>query len=413
MDEIQTIVRISSIITSSLEINNVLSNAMLLVEELMEAEACSIFELDKQGNELSFCLARYDPHGNTKAIKMKIGQGVVGCAADTGEVIVVPDTEKDARFNSMVDSITGFRTKSIIAVPIKNKERILGVIQVLNCKDIASFDEKKMEVLFIVAGQIGIAMENARLYGRLKEKFVLTRAELKETQVKLLRSERLAAMGQLAHGIAHEVRNPVMSIGGLAGRLKKMLSSDDRAEQYIDIIVQEAARLEKMVVDVELYTSLPEPSLHPLRLSELIQDAVHAWSARPDNTAFKVKLKPMSSDPAIYVDKKLMQEALIRVLSNARESMTEKGVITITTRRQGTSVFISLRDQGIGIARKDLPRVFDPFFTSKMQGAGLGLSFVNQIVTAHGGEVKINSTPGVGTEVTLCFPATVDGMIQV
>ena len=407
MNEIQTIVRISSIITSSLDINDVLSNSMLLVEELMEAEACSIFELDEEEHELVFCLARYDPHGNTKTIKMKIGEGIVGCAAGTGEVIVVPDTKQDTRFNSRVDSITGFRTRSIIAVPVKNKGKILGVIQVLNCRDIASVDEKKLEVLFVVAGQVGIAMENARLYGRLKENFVLTKAELKETQAKLLRSERLAAMGQLAHGIAHEIRNPVMSIGGLAGRLKKRMAPDPRAEKYLDIIVRETARLEKMVVDVELYTSLPEPTLQQLKLSELLQGAVCGWNAQQEAAEIEVKVKSMSSDPVICVDKELMRGALMRVLSNARESMSGKGVITISTWRKGKWIFISLRDHGIGIAQEDLPRVFDPFFSSKMQGAGLGLSFVNQIVIGHGGDVFINSTPGEGTEVTLRFPATV------
>ncbi|NOQ47409.1 MAG: GAF domain-containing protein [Desulfobulbaceae bacterium] len=276
MKEIKTIVQISSIINSSLDIDDVLSNSMLLVEELMEAEACSIFELDKEKNELFFCLARHDPHDKTRNIRIKIGEGIVGCVASTGEVIIVPDTKKDDRFNSMVDSITGFQTKSIIAVPIKNKDRILGVLQALNCRKVASLDEKKLEVLFIVSGQVGIAMENARLYGRLKEKFALTQAELKETQDKLLRSERLAAMGQLCHGIAHEVRNPVMSIGGLARRLKKMLPSGHRAEEYITIILQETARLEKMVMDVEQYTSLPEPDLRQVRLSCLLNGAINA-----------------------------------------------------------------------------------------------------------------------------------------
>ena len=406
MEKIKTIARVSSIINSSLNIDGVLSNSMLLVEELMEAEACSIFELDKEKNELFFRLARCDPHGNTKIIRMKMGEGIVGSVASAGEMIIVPDTKKDDRFNSMVDSITGFQTKSIIAVPIKNKGQILGVIQVLNCGRVASLDESTLEVLFIVAGQVGIAMENAKLYSRLKENFALTKAELKETQAKLLRSERLAAMGQLSHAVAHEVRNPVMIIGGFALRLKKMLHSDQRAGKYIDVLLQETARLEKIVVDVEQYTSLPEPELKQVNLSDLLKNAVYGWSKNQKEIATEVKIKSMSGNPEIYVDKELMKEALIRILSNAQESMAQEGVITISTWWEGKSIIISLRDHGTGIVKEDLPRVFDPFFTSKMQGTGLGLSFVSRIVAGHGGEVKIYSTRGVGTDVRICFPAT-------
>ena len=406
MKEIQTIAQVSSIINSSLDIDEVLSNAMLLVEDLMEAEACSIFEQDKETNELFFCLARHDPQGKTREIRIKIGEGIVGCVASTGEVIIVPDTKKDDRFNSMVDSITGFQTKSIVAVPIKNKGRTLGVIQVLNCRRVASLDESALEVLLIVAGQVGIAMENARLYGRLKENFALTKAELRKTQAKLLRSERLAAMGQLSHAVAHEVRNPVMTIGGLAGRLKKMLPSDQRAAEYIDVILQETARLEKMVADVERYTSLPEPDLKQVKLSELLTDAVAGWKKNQREIAPEVKITSMPGDPEIYVDRGLMKEALIHVFSNAQESMAPKGVITMSTWWEGKWIVISICDHGAGITTEDLPRVFDPFFTSKMRGAGLGLSFVSRIVAGHGGEVKIKSTRGVGTDVRICFPAT-------
>ena len=376
MKEIQTIVQISSIINSSLDIKDVLRSSMLLVEELMEAEACSIFELDKEKNELFFCLARHDPFDNTKKIRIKVGEGIAGCVASTGEVVIVPDTKKDDRFNSMVDSVTDFQTKSIVAVPIKSKGRLLGVLQALNCKKVAFLDEKKLEILFIVSGQIGSAMENARLYGRLKEKFVLTQAELQETQNKLIRSERLAAMGQLCHGIAHEVRNPVMSIGGLAKRLEKMLPAGHGADKYINIILQETARLEKMVIDVERYTSLPEPDLKQKKLSELLNEALNGWRKNQKEIKTEVNVKSMSGDPEIFVDMELMKMALIHILSNAQESMAEKGVITISTWSEGKWMVISVCDQGSGIEREDLPRVIEPFFSSKVQGAGLGLSFV-------------------------------------
>jgi len=102
----------------------------------------------------------------------------------------------------------------------------------------------------VVGNQIGIAMENARLYQRLQEKFTLTAEELKKTQQKLIQSERLGALARLSQGVAHEVRNPVMSIGGFARRLKQQLSPGDSAHKYVEIILKELARLEKMVQDI-------------------------------------------------------------------------------------------------------------------------------------------------------------------
>ena len=404
---IRTLARISSIINSSLDITEILGNSMSLVEELMSAEACSIFELDNEKNELFFRVSRCDPEDRAKDIRIKTGEGIVGYVASTGETLVVPDTGKDSRFHSKVDALTGFKTDSIIAVPIKNKGRIVGVLQALNSKKIESLDDKELEILSVVANQVGIALENARLYGRLQEKFTLTRDELKAAQAQLIRSERLAALGELCKGIAHEVRNPVMSIGGLAKRLKKTLPAGNHAAQYTDIILQETARLEKMVHDVEHYTALPDPDLRQVKLSELLNSTIDIWKTEHEPIDIEVTMESMTEDPVILVDRNLMRTALVNVLVNAQESIMAKGKVIIGTWWDEKLLVISIKDSGAGITREDLPRVFDPFFTSKTQGAGLGLTTVNHIVSGHGGEVKIYSAPQVGTDVHIRFPALI------
>lgn len=403
--DITTLARISLIINSSLDINEILSNSMTLVEELMCADACSIFELDHDRNELFFRIARCDPDGRAQEIRIKKGVGIAGHVASTGETIVVQDTRKDKRFHAEIDSLTGFLTSSIIGVPIKNKERIIGVLQALNSDLVESLGDRELEILQIVANQIGIALENARLYERLQNKFSLTREELKATQAKLIRSERLAALGQLCQGIAHEVRNPAMSIGGLARRLQKSLSPGHPGIQYAEIIIRESGRLEKMVVDVEDYTALPDPELRQVRLSEFLDQAVNSWKMKYEPNGISIVIESIPEDTLVLLDRELMQTALVNVLVNAQESIADNGVITIASWQDGKWLGISVRDNGAGIERDDLPRVFDPFFTSKTHGAGLGLTIVNRIVSSHGGEVKIYSTPDVGTEVRILFPA--------
>ncbi len=409
--EIETLVQLSSTVNSSLDIAEVLSSAMGFVEELMDAEASSIFEVDDATNELFFRMVRGEGAHKAKEVRLKMGEGVVGWVASTVEPAIVTDAQKDKRFSPKVDSITGFKTKSIIALPIKNKGRLIGVLEVLNKRGSKPFNHEALEVLTIVVNQIGIAMVNAKLFERLQEKFSLTQAELQRTQEQLLRSERLAALAQFSQGVAHEVRNPVMSIGGFARRLKKRLHDDDPAVAYADIILKETVRLEKMVEDIERYTSMPEPVIQPVKLSTLLQSVLNIWEQEHRVVNAKIRLQTPSEDPTICVDKKQMANALIKLLCNSADAMPDGGTISISTCWEGNCLVISIKDDGAGIDPKDLPRIFDPFFTAKPQGSGLGLTTVNRIVRDHGGQVKVSSKAGAGTEVKLCIPRFSDSKI--
>jgi signal transduction histidine kinase len=318
--------------------------------------------------------------------------------------LIVWDTEKDNRFINKVDLLTGFKTRSIIALPIKNRGRIIGVLEVLNIRDPLSFDSKDLEVLMIVTNQIGVAIENARLYARLKEKFALTRDELRESQSRLIQSERLAALGKLSQGIAHAVRNPVMIIGGFAKRIRKKLILDGSTTGYIDLILDETERLETLVKDVWKYTSMSEPEFKPVKISALLQRALAGWRMKPGSESIKIEENLNAEDPLVFVDEELMAMALIHVMENAQEAIPGEGTIAISTWWEDKWMVISVRDKGQGINSHDLPLVFDPFFSTKTDGMGLGLSIVNRIVSGHRGEVKILSKPGDGTEVRIQFP---------
>jgi len=401
--EIETLVQLSSTINSSLDIAEVLKSAMRFVEELMDAEVSSIFEVDDAKNELFFRVVRGEGAYKAKEIRMKMGEGVAGWVASYRESVIVSDTERDKRFSTKVDSITGFKTKSIIALPIKNKGRLIGVLEVLNKRGGGPFTRDDLNLLTIAANQIGIALVNAKLYERLQEKFSLTREELKKTQKQLLRSERMAALGKFSQGVAHEVRNPVMSIGGFARRLKEK-NADERTVAYANIILKETARLEKMVKDIERYTSMPAPVIQPVKLSALLQSALHIWEKEHTEDNLKIKLQSLLEDSTISADEAQLTQAVVNLLRNAAEAMPKGGTIYISTCREDNYIVISVKDEGAGIDPENLPQIFDPFFTSKPQGSGLGLTTVNRIVMDHGGEVKVSSRPGAGTEIKLYIP---------
>ncbi|MBC8421043.1 MAG: GAF domain-containing protein [Desulfobacterales bacterium] len=402
--KIEMLVQLSSVINSSLDIVEVLNNAIRFVEELIDAEGSSIFEVDDTTNELFFRVLRGEAVHRAKEIRMKFGEGVVGWVAVSGEPVIISDTEKDARFSSKVDLITGLITKSIIALPIKNKGSLIGILELINKRGSTPFNAEDLEVLTIVANQIGIAIANAKLYERLQEKFSLTRAELKKTQEQLIRSERLSALGQLSQGVAHEVRNPVMSIGGFARRLKNKLQHDKTLGGYADIIIKEAARLEQMVKDIEQYATMSEPDIHVMKLSTLLQYTLTTWEREPYAGKIEIKLQSPPEDPTISADKAQMAQALINLFRNSAEAMPDGGTISVSSSWEGNYLAICVKDNGPGIGPEDLPRIFDPFFTAKPKGSGLGLTAVNRIVSDHRGEVKVSSKPNTGTEVKLYLP---------
>jgi GAF domain-containing protein len=250
-DNLRNLVQLSSLINSSLETQEVLDNALMSVEQSLNAEVSSIFEVDQVKGELFIRLARGPGSDKIKTLRLKIGEGIAGWVAQTEKPLICPDPYKDARFSRHFDDESGFRTRSILCVPLKSRDRLVGVVEVINKKAAQGFTAEDLEVLTMLGNMIGPALENAHLYSRLKEKLSLTREELKVVENKLLQTERLAALGKLSRGVAHEVRNPVMIIGGFARRLKKRLPANDPAQEMIDPILHELRRLEQMVAEIE------------------------------------------------------------------------------------------------------------------------------------------------------------------
>jgi signal transduction histidine kinase len=396
-NDVKALARLSSLVNSSLDLTEVLDNAMNYVEELMNAETSSIFEVDYERDELRFRLARGKWGSKAQEIRLAMGEGIAGRVAQEGKPILVPDVEQEKRFTPRVDAHTGFKTRSIICVPIKHKGRLIGVLEVLNKRG-GPFDEDDVELLTVVSNQIGVAMENARLYERLRERFTLTTEELKKTEQKVIHSERMVALARLSQGVAHEVRNPVMSIGGFAKRIKQKLPSDNPVHKYADIIIKEAARLEKMVRDIEDYSKM------------LVKHALEDWQANGALAKIDMRLNLPDDETTFPGDEELLRLVLNNLFQNAAEAMASEGILSVVAYSEAREVIIRVADTGRGIPSEKLPLIFDPFFTSNTQGSGLGLATVHRIVSGHNGAISVNSTPGEGTEFRIQLPSYPDDM---
>jgi two-component system sensor histidine kinase HydH len=402
--ELRTLVELSTLINSSLDIQTVLDNAMECVQMSMNAEASAIFELDEAKRELSFRIVLGDAADKAKEVRLRIGEGVAGWVAQTGTPVIVQDTHSDSRFSPLVDVTTGFETRSILCVPMVYKGELTGVIEVLNKKGKGVFDANDQEVLTVLANQIAIAIENARLYTRLSERFSLATEELKSAQEKLIRSERLAALGRLSQGVAHEVRNPVMVIGGFAHRLEKEFPDNVAIRKMAEIILAETERLERMVVAIETLSKLRQPVPQATELPKVVEAALRSVSGHLTSQGIQVIGSYSHERQAIEADEELLELAIRNVLMNAIEAMPDGGTLELSLASHPDGMLLSIKDSGVGIHPGDLANIFDPFFTSKAQGSGLGLSTVHRIISDHSGEINLSSTPGRGTEVQIRLP---------
>jgi signal transduction histidine kinase len=206
---------------------------------------------------------------------------------------------------------------------------------------------------------------------------------------------------KLATGIAHQVRNPVMTIGGFALRLQKRLAPDDTPQDWLKIILAEVRRLERMVSDIHRHTGLARAELRRTALKAVLETVLSECRPAFDSQGIRIKFQFSRETPEVIADANLLELALVNIIANAREAMPDGGEVELAVFRDGDQVCISIKDVGVGIAPEDLPNVFDPFFSSKPLSSGLGLTTAQRIISEHKGQIKIRSVPGKGTEVRI------------
>lgn len=234
---------------------------------------------------------------------------------------------------------------------------------------------------------------------------------LRTIQQKRVTEEKLGALGQMAEGVAHEVRNPMVTIGGFARRIRDRLSEGDPLRDYAEHIIKEVERLENMVEEIVRFKALMIAPYEPVNLVEVVDQALAERQKLFQEGGISVVREFASELPPLQGDRGNLLLAVGNVIQNALEAMDPGGTLTVTLAVEGEQVRLRFADTGCGIAKTEISNVFDPFYTSKMTGAGMGLTMVHRIVTRHGGDVDISSRPGAGTTVTLWLPVKQEQLI--
>lgn len=230
-------------------------------------------------------------------------------------------------------------------------------------------------------------------------------SELRTLRERVVHSERMAALGELAARVAHEIRNPLISIGGFARRLEKKLSDD--SSEYARIIVNEVTRLENILKEILGFVKSSRVNKVRVDVNDVVQNIIDFMApsiAEKQNTI----MKDLSDGPLMsLIDPDRIKEALLNILTNASQA-TDHGTITVRTRREDSDAVIELTDTGCGIKNEDIKSIFNPFFTTKPQGTGLGLAVTHKIIQEHNGKIRVESVWGGGTAFKIYLPLETD-----
>ncbi len=228
--------------------------------------------------------------------------------------------------------------------------------------------------------------------------------EYKAMEDRVLQTERLAAVGNTVTHIAHEIKNPLLIIGGFARQLLKIPDLDDKSHHKLSIMAEEVSHLEEMVAEMRDFVRRPPAQKHPGRIGDALTAALELFQDTFAEHNIQVRRVEETPLPPVTFDPQQVHQVLINLLKNALEAMPRGGEITITSRVRETKAEISIADTGEGIAPEVLANIFQPYFTTKEKGTGIGLAICQSIIQEHGGVIQVDSTPGRGTTFTIRLP---------
>ena len=320
-------------------------------------------------------------------------------------VVTDPDAPSDAfQYGASFrrGEVERFRVDILIETP-DGKEKWISDCSVPVC------DEKTGKVI----GSMGIlqditdrklAEQALKDYAERLEEMVEERtAELKEVQEQLVRKEKLAVLGQLAGGVGHELRNPLSVINNAIYYLKIIQAeSDKRVKDYLDMIASEVKDAEKIVSDLLEFSRTKPAEKEELSLPDLV-NSVLAKIIPPEEVEIKVNLPPEL--PLVYVDPRQISQVILNLVTNAFEAMPEGGIVTFEGKSQKDQVRFSVADKGCGITQEHLKKIFEPLFTTKERGIGLGLSITKNLVETNGGSLEVETREGEGSRFIVLLTA--------
>ncbi len=403
---------ISQTVSSSLNLDEILSSAIDKILEVLESDSVRIYLLDKQKEGLKLVAHKglsakliNEPFMQNR----KPGDGLLGQTILDGETRLVDNFLRSG--DPYVDSIIEEGLHSTAYIPLSTKGELMGVMCVSSHYPI-EFASGYIEFLTAIGSQIGVTVDNANLYENIKSAY----EDLKHAQEQIIQSEKLASLGKLAATIAHEINNPLAAVLTYIRLIIKLKDrnefSSDRLEdisRYLATMESETARCGEIVKNLLAFSRQAKITIKRHSIADIIDKTLNLITHDLEMKEIQLKKIIEPNLPAVQCDFQQIQQALLNLIYNASDAMVEGGTLTVAANRKaGAEIFLDVMvsDTGRGIIEADKEKIFDPFFTTKEGGknVGLGLSVVYGIITRHSGTIELESEPGKGTTFKVSLP---------
>ncbi len=350
-----------------------------------------------------------------RSFEYPVRNGISGHVFESGESLMINDASQDERYRS----IKGWQAGSQMCVAIRDGAKILGVIDVESRLRYA-FTHNDFIALESLAGILAGVIASADQYQRLETTVGQLRAaqiELDErmdaqrkAENRLLQAAKLAAVGEMAAGIAHELNNPLTSVTGFAELALEEFSEENQTRKDLELVLREAKRARDVVRRLLDFARQGESARASASLNEVVEDVIALSKHLLHTNGVNLQTRLDESLSWVVMDANQMKQVALNLVHNALQAMPNGGILEIATSQADRDnrqwALLSVRDNGAGISPKDLSRIFEPFFTTRSAhgGTGLGLSVTYGIVTDHGGAIDVDSAPNTGTKFTVWLP---------
>lgn len=404
MEKLEKLIEISIKLSSEKNVQDLVNLIIQNSLEFLNCERSTVFLIDEPNQQLY----SYSGIGiDQKEIRFPISSGIAGHVATTGEILIIEDPYNHPLFNKEFDQKTGFRTRNILTVPLKNIEgKIIGVFQVLNKIDnIFSDDDLKLSLAF--ASISAVAIENARLIAEQKHQYELLQQayqELQQAQETIVKQEKFATIGQFASGISHEIKNQLVVLMAV-DFIRKLSPDNKKILQYTEYILEARNRIISLLDEIRDFSKSKDYEKIKADLIPLLDRTVRL--CRFDVDLKKMTLnydQPKIENAFALVNEDKIQQVLINLIRNAAHASLPKSTINVFLNQDDDNWIISVKDEGCGIPPENQEKVWHPFFTTKSIGTGLGLDICKKIILNHRGQIYFESEVNKGTTFFIKLP---------
>lgn len=401
---LERIVKIGQILNSTLELEPLLRIITQVATELTNTEACSILLYDPDRDALKFMPATASSHRDRLLdITVPLNNSVAGWIYQKARPILIRDAKNDHRWNSIVDDSSGFNTRSILGVPLRSRNEVIGVMELINKLDEQGFNQDDIEIATALSNQAAIAIQNAKLWDDLQKAY-----------------EELAALDQLKTEIlsqsSNSLKNPLSVILDYANNLQHG-AQEDNGEHFVEVVdnaVKLRGLIDRMVSLRHIRNNNIQLDISIFSLRDLLQEILSEFDTLIVAKSLRVKQQIATSDDPfnIEADRQKLYLVIANLISNAVKFTPKEGVLLVGLGRSNDRIVLRVADTGQGIPQEDFETIFtipehintlDP---RGFDGEGLGLPIAKGLVDAHNGTIQVESVLGRGSQFTVTLPIT-------